>query len=89
MPSLKQLNKAIKLKRVESKISLRKVELNFKQLLFSIDRKVNKNPFETMLVVITASLFANKYKKRAKIIYSLFSFSRDCYLQYVPIKKTK
>lgn len=89
MSSLTQLNKAIKLKRVESKLSLRKCELSLNQLLFSVDKKVNKNPFETMIIVTFASLFANKYRKSAKFIYSLFSFSRDCYLQHLPMKKIK
>ena len=89
MSSLRQLNKAIKLKRVESKLSLRQCELNLKQLLFCVNKKINKSPFETLLVVMLASLFANKHKKRVKAIYSLFSFSRDCYLQYSPIKKIK
>ncbi|WP_413700798.1 hypothetical protein ACLKMH_02910 [Psychromonas sp. KJ10-10] len=89
MSSLRQLNNQIKLKRVESKLSIRECELNLKQLLFSVDKKVNKNPVETMLVVMVASLFANKYKKRTKTIYSLFSFSRDHYLQYARKNKTK
>jgi hypothetical protein len=89
MSSLTRLNNSIRLKRVESQLSLRQCQLNLKQLLFSIDKKVKKNPFASMILVTSVSLFTSKYRKRLKIFYPFFSFGRDCYQQYIYIKKEK
>lgn len=82
MSSLKQLNKSIKLKKLQSKDSARQCEQSLNLLLFTVSKHTKKHPFVVTAGVSLATIVLTKYRNKIKSFYPVASLGMNYYMQH-------
>lgn len=82
MSSLKQLNHAIKIKRMEGKNASRESQLALGLLLKTLAAYSKKHPFQLTTGIAISSIIMVKYRKRIRFFYPVASLAMNFFNQF-------
>ena len=88
MSSIKQLNREIKHKRTQGKLSANKSALLLTRLLVSAKTYTRKNPFKVAGSIAFATIILIKYKKKINYLYPIGSLGFKFFKQFHRYKPT-
>lgn len=88
MSSLKQLNRSIKLKRLQGKHSARQCSLHLNLLVSRVHKQTKAHPFVSTIGTMFTVLILSKHAKRIRYLSPFASIGVNFFRQYQETKKS-
>lgn len=87
MSSLKQLNRSIKLKRLEGSDAARRCQLSLNIFLYSVHKQTKAHPWIAPIGAFFSVFIFSKYTRKIRTFYPLASLGANVFKQYQDTKK--